>query len=126
MQINISTRHGHLSEATQDRLKAKAERLVRFFERVTFIELTVDLKDQQSPKVDVKLSTEHKHDFVAHSKSDNLLVAADEALQKIEKQLRKYKKQVQERHRNQDGRRYEVPPEEVSEAAEAEAVGDSE
>ena len=126
MQISISTRHGHLSEATQEKLRAKAGKLVRFFERLTSIELIVDLKDQQSPKVDIKLSAEHKHDFVAHGNSDNLLGATDEALQKVEKQLRKYKKQVQQRHRNQEGRRYETVPETESETAGPEAVGDSE
>ncbi len=108
MQINISTRHGHLSEATQEKLRAKANKLVRFFERLTSIEITVDLKEQQAPKVDIKLSAEHKHDFIANGESDNLLGATDKALQKVEKQLRKYKKQVQNRHRNQDGRRYET------------------
>jgi ribosome hibernation promoting factor len=116
VQISISTRHGHLSDATQDKLKAKAGKLVRYFERLTSIELTIDLKDQQSPKVDIKLSAEHKHDFVAHGNADNLLGATDEAVQKVEKQLRKYKKQVQQRHRNQEGRRYEVVPETSPEA----------
>ena len=126
MQISISTRHGHLSEATQEKLKAKAGKLVRFFERLTSIELIVDIKDPQSPQVDIKLSAEHKHDFVAHGESDNLLGATDEALQKVEKQLRKYKKQVQHRHRNKDGRRYEAAQEAGPETAGPETVGDPE
>jgi len=70
VQLSISTRHGHLSEPTQEKLKARADKLNRFFERLTSIELTVDLEDQQKPKVDVKVSAEHKHDFMAHSESD--------------------------------------------------------
>ncbi len=111
MQLSISTRHGHLSEPTQKKLKAKADKLNRFFERLTSIELTVDLKDQQSTKVDVKVSAEHKHDFMAHGESDNLLSAVDDALHKVEQQLRKYKNRVQQRSRNHDARHQDVAAE---------------
>jgi putative sigma-54 modulation protein len=108
VQLNISTRHGHLSESTQGKLKAKAEKLNRFYERLSSIELIIDLSDQQLPAVDVKVSAQHKHDFVAHSEAESLLGAVDDALHKIEQQLRKYKKRVQQRHRNHDVRRQET------------------
>ena len=73
MQVKISTRHGHLSDASQQNITAKAEKLLRIFDRITAIELTIDLKDSNSPRVDAKLSAEHKHDFVAHDQSDNLM-----------------------------------------------------
>ena len=111
MQLSISTRHGHLSEPTQEKLKAKADKLNRFFERLTSIELTIGLDDQHSPKVDVKVSAEHKHDFMAHGESDNLLSAADEALHKIEQQLRKYKNRVQQRSRNHVARHQDIAEE---------------
>ena len=38
MQIQISTRHGHLSDASQERVAEKAEKLLRIFERLTAIE----------------------------------------------------------------------------------------
>ena len=66
MQVKISTRHGHLSEASQQNISAKAEKLLRIFDRITAIEITIDLQDSTNPRVDAKLSAEHKHDFVAH------------------------------------------------------------
>ena len=45
VQVKISTRHGHLSEASQQNISAKAEKLLRIFDRITAIELTIDLKD---------------------------------------------------------------------------------
>lgn len=99
MQVSISVRHGHLSEASQEKLKAKAEKLARFFERLMAIEVIIDLSDEQSPQVDVNVSAEHKHDFVAHMQSESLQAAFDGAVQKLEQQLRKYKQRVQERHR---------------------------
>lgn len=104
MQISVSVRHGHLSEGSQEKLKAKAEKFGRIFERIMAIELVVDLSDEQSPQVGINVSAEHKHDFVAHAQGDSLLSAFDSAQAKIEQQLRKYKEKVQERHRGSSGR----------------------
>ncbi len=109
MQVSISTRHGRLSEATQEKLRGKAEKLARFFDRLMAIEVVVDLTDEQQPKVDVNVSAEHKHDFVAHERGENLLGVMEACVQKIEQQLRKYKERVQERHRNPDVRRADEP-----------------
>ena len=108
MQIQISTRHGQLSEASQKKISAKAEKLLRIFDRLTSIAVVVDLTDEQNPKVDVQVSAEHKHDFVAHDQSDNLMASVDAALDKVEQQLRKYKEKVQERHRSNEPRRREA------------------
>ncbi|MCC7085024.1 MAG: ribosome-associated translation inhibitor RaiA [Pirellulales bacterium] len=110
MQISISVRHGHLSEASQEKLKAKAEKFGRLFERLMAIELVVDLKDEQSPDVGINISAEHKHDFVAHAGAESLLSAFDAAAAKIEQQLRKYKERVVERHRGPGGKHVEVEP----------------
>jgi putative sigma-54 modulation protein len=104
VQISVSVRHGHLSEGSQEKLKAKAEKFGRIFERIMSIELVVDLSDEQSPQVGINVSAEHKHDFVAHAQADSLLSAFDSAQAKIETQLRKYKEKVQERHRGGGGK----------------------
>ena len=108
MQIQISTRHGHLSDASQERVAEKAEKLLRIFERLTAIEVIIDLNDSDAPSVDIKVSAEHKHDFVAHDQSNNLMASIDTAIHKLEQQLRKYKERVQERHRNSDPRQREA------------------
>jgi putative sigma-54 modulation protein len=115
-----------LSEATQAKLRAKAEKLARFFDRLTSIEITVDLKDEQSPQVDVKVSAEHKHDFVAREQADSLMAALDACVQKIEQQLRKYKERVQERHRNPDVRRPAESAEVASLAVDEDDENDAE
>ena len=105
MQVQISTRHGHLSDASQQRITAKAEKLLRIFDRLTAIEIIVDLTDSSAPRVDAKVSAEHKHDFVAHDQSDELMTSVDTVVHRLEQQLRKYKEKVQERHRSPDSRR---------------------
>ena len=96
MQIKISARHGHLSETTQTKISAKLDKMSRVFERLTAIEVTVDLEDRDDPTVDLHVSAEHKHDFVATDKAGDLMASLDGAIHKIEQQLRKYKEKVQE------------------------------
>ena len=100
MQTNVSIRHGHLSETTQEKIVAKTEKLSRIFERLTAIEITVDLDRKDAPQVDLRVSAEHKHNFFATEQSDELMGAVDGAVHKLEQQLRKYKEKIQERHRS--------------------------
>ena len=96
MQVSISVRHGNLSEASQEKIAAKFERMTRIFDRLTAIEVTIDLEHDETPAVDVRVSAEHKHDFVAADRSNSLMGSVDTALHKMEQQLRRYKKKIQE------------------------------
>jgi putative sigma-54 modulation protein len=107
VKIQVSTRHGQLSEASQQKISAKVEKLTRIFDRLTAIDVIVDLTDEAKPKVDLKVAAEHKHDFVAHDQSESLMGSVDMAVQRMEQQLRKYKEKVQERHRSSEPRRAE-------------------
>jgi len=98
VQIKISARHGHLSEPTQQFIREKAEKLTRFFERLTSIEVTVDLKSE-TKAVEILVSAEHKHDFVASERHSDILAAVDMVVEKLEGQLRRYKEKVQDRRR---------------------------
>jgi putative sigma-54 modulation protein len=98
VQIKISARHGHLNEATQTFIRDKAEKLLHFFQRLTMIEVTVDLKEEQK-LVEFKVAAEHKHDFVARERNHDLLAAVDLVLDKLEGQLRRYKEKIQDHRR---------------------------
>lgn len=112
MQIRISTRHGVVSEETRSKITAKVERLTRHFDRLTDVEVTIDLEHRESPSVDLRVSAEHKHDFVATHQSDDLMGSVDQVIHKLEQQLRRYKEKIQTRHRNAaaTGREEEVAP----------------
>lgn len=96
MQFKISTRHGQLSEASREKLQAKLERLPRHFERLTEVELTVDLGNKLETNVELRVNAEHKHDFVATHHDGDLMAAVDGVLDKVDHQIRKYKERVQE------------------------------
>ncbi len=103
MQINISTRHGNLSDATRSKISAKVGRLARYFERLTAIDVTVDLQSSAAPVVEIQVSAEHKHDFVGREQSSDLWRSVNGVVQKLEQQLRKYKERVTS-HGRADGR----------------------
>lgn len=98
MEIKISARHGHLSDATQEFIRKKADKLTHLFQRLTMIEVTVDLKEEEK-RVEFRVDAEHKHDFVAQATNEDILAAVDAVLDKLEAQLRKYKEKIQDRRR---------------------------
>jgi putative sigma-54 modulation protein len=109
VKISISTRHGHISDETQARVQEKLEKLPRYYDQLSAIELTVDLEHRDAPDVDLKVSARHKHDFVAVARSMELLAAVDHVVEKMEQQLRKYKQRVQDRHRGAGHKEVEAP-----------------
>jgi putative sigma-54 modulation protein len=95
VQIKISARHGHLSEATQQFIHEKAEKLLHIFQRLTMIEVLVDFTEDDT-LVEFLVSAEHKHDFVARERNKEVLVAVDLVMHKLEQQVRKYKEKIQD------------------------------
>ena len=57
MQINISTRHGDLSDPAKQKIRDKVEKLGKFIERVSRIDVTVDLEKADVPAVDILVAT---------------------------------------------------------------------
>jgi putative sigma-54 modulation protein len=99
VQIKISVRHGHLKEETQQVIREKAGKLPHLFERLTMIEITVDLSRKEQKFVEFVVQAEHKHDFVGREGHADLLTAVDMALHKVEAQLRRYKEKIQDHRR---------------------------
>lgn len=101
MQVKISVRHGHLGENNQAIIREKALKLLHVFDRLTMIEVTVDLKKSEEDKVRVEfvVQAEHKHDFVAQESHHDVIAAADLALHKLQMQVRRYKEKIQDHRR---------------------------
>lgn len=101
MQVKISARHGHLNESAQQNIEEKASKILHYFERISMIEVTVDLADELNKSVEILVSAEHKHDFVARETATELHAAVDLAIHKIERQITKYKEKIQDHRRDQ-------------------------
>jgi putative sigma-54 modulation protein len=100
VQIRIAARHGHLSEEHQTQLRERAERLLHYFDRITMIEITVDLQEKNYKEVEIKVDAEHKHDFVARDRHEELIAAVDLATDRIKAQIHRYKEKIQDHRRD--------------------------
>jgi len=99
MRISVSAKNGQLSESVQQTIEQKVSKLPRFFDRTTGIDVVVNLKNTDNPKVELVVSAEETDDFYAADSGSNVIVALDSVIQKIETQLRKHKEKLTD-HRN--------------------------
>jgi len=99
VQVEISCRHGEMSDLARDHIAQKSEKLLTFFERVTAITVTVDFEHGKSA-VEILVDAEHKHNFVSHDEADDVISAYDSAFHKMEQQLKKYKEKIQDHRRD--------------------------
>jgi putative sigma-54 modulation protein len=101
VQVKISVRHGQLSDNNQGIIRDKALKLLNVFDRLTMIEVTVDLNKTHDDKcrVEFVVQAEHKHDFVAQESHTDVIAAVDLALHKLQMQLRRYKEKIQDHRR---------------------------
>lgn len=108
MHVNVSARHGHLSSATQEKIIEKVNKLGRFFDRLTAVDVTIDL-EREEPSVEIRASAEHTKDFVAREAAGELFAGLDAVIHKLEQQLRKHKEKIQAGHRQPGRKQLEVP-----------------
>ncbi len=107
MLIEITARHGELSSEQQQYLHDKAEKLLKYFGRLMAIEVKAE-HGKHAWDVEILVSAEHKHDFVARENVLTAEVAMDQCVHKIEQQLRRYKEKVQ--HHKGDVTHGGLPP----------------
>lgn len=99
MQVAIATRHGSISDEVRDYISGKSEKLLTYFERVTAIDVTVDF-DHEKVGVEILVDAEHKHNFVSSAECDSSVAAFDQAMHKMEQQIRKYKEKLTDHRRD--------------------------
>jgi putative sigma-54 modulation protein len=94
VDVNLSTRHGSITEETHDRIIEKAGKLPKYFERVTSIQVTLDVENAQTVQAEIKLTVADREDFVARGTGTNAIAATDSAMQRMERQLVKAKEKL--------------------------------
>ena len=100
MDVKVSCRHGHLSEDHQAQVRERAEKLLTFFDRITFIEVTVDFRKGDGKAVEILAKAEHKHEFVGHGDGPDLVTALGGAVEKAKQQIKHYKERLQDHRRD--------------------------
>lgn len=92
MQINMVARHLVLTPALTDYVRKKVEKCERYFDNVVWVQVILSVeKYRQLAEIILHAG---KTTFRAKEESTDLYAAIDLAMEKIEKQLRKYKEIV--------------------------------
>ncbi len=105
MEICITARHGSISDEAFALIRQKVERLSRFYDRVTMVNVVIDTpcKGESGRRgesgIEMKVIAEHSNDFFATGSGNNILSAAESVVQKLEQQLRRYKERLLKRSR---------------------------
>ena len=96
MHVTISGRHMGVSEPLKEYCADKAERLVRFYNRIQSIEVILDGQACKH-SAEMIVHTEGTDPFVAREEREDVYAAVDVLLDKIEAQLRRHKEKIRNR-----------------------------
>lgn len=105
MRITISGKQMELTDAIKDAVEEKLERLDCYLHPETEVKVTVSAKKARQ-KVEVTIIPISGPIIRAEDVEENLYAAIDVAYDKLNAQLRKYKKRVQDRHQSNESIRF--------------------
>ena len=103
MQLNLTGRHVEITPALRDYLNNTLTRIERHFDNVTDIRcvLTVDkLRHKAEAKINVS-----DHPLFAESIEDDMYAAIDGLIDKLDRQLKKYKEKLSNHHAKEANKR---------------------
>ncbi len=94
--ITVSGRHVHVTEAMKTYASDKVAKLERFGNRIIDVTITMDIQRFQH-KVDIVLKYGHTL-IKSHAATTDMYVSIDQAVDKLEKQLNKYRSRLQDHY----------------------------
>ncbi|GIX03193.1 MAG: hypothetical protein KatS3mg113_0199 [Planctomycetaceae bacterium] len=97
MQLSITSRHGNLRPDDHAYVEEKAQKLLKYFNRLLGIQITFDFS-KETVTAEIHVDAEHKHDFISRESAAEVRAAFDMALHKMEEQLRRYKERIESHH----------------------------
>ncbi len=127
MDINIHGRHLNLSDGLRDMALGKIDAATRFFEGKV-VRVDVEFSEEPNPR---QADTRHQVEITANvaqhlvrveSQSADRAAAFDDAVERFERQLRKLKERLIQRHRTDDHKRLNAEGFEVEETEDTDEV----
>jgi len=119
--VIVTGRHVHVTDGMKQHAVERIARLERVATRIIDVHVTMDIQ-KLNHRVDIQMK--YGHTLIrSHAESTDMYVSIDQAVDKLDKQLKKYKKRIQDHHAK-DVRAIEIPveiyaPEEESVVEEA-------
>ena len=95
MQINVKGKHLEITEAIDSYVRKKAERLVRYFDKVQSIDCVIE-KEPSGYHVEFIVDVEHHDDFIVNYRDADLYAAIDLAIDREARQLSDHKQRTRD------------------------------
>ena len=97
MQITVSGHHVDITEAMQNYVESKMERLERHFDQVTNANVILSVeKMRQKAEATIHI---RGNDVFANAEDENMYAAIDALVDKLDRQLKKHKEKQTDHHR---------------------------
>jgi len=93
MEIQITSRHAKASQDLQDIINAEIGKLEKFYEGITSCRVILD-SESLAKTVEITMHVRGNHEIVGHAEAENIGKAIDEAIEKVERQLKKLNEKV--------------------------------
>jgi putative sigma-54 modulation protein len=103
MSIQITARHTEIDDFTRERIETKADKLKRFFDRINEINIVL-AQEKFLQVVEVVLHCDGVK-VKAQEANEELLTALDRVFEKVERQIKRYKKRLIDTRRRSAPRR---------------------
>lgn len=114
MKLNIKGRNIELTDALRQYIEKRINKFEKFLAELSEAVVTIST-EKFTHKIDVLLKV-NGHLIQAEGKTEDLYSAVDQVVEKLEKQILKYKEKVQNKNKK-DSNKYNVAPAESSEIA---------
>ena len=95
MQISVKGKHLEITEAIDSYVRKKAERLVRYFDKVQSIDCVIE-KEPNGYHVEFIVDVEHHDDFIVNYRDADLYAAIDLAIDREARQLSDHKQRTRD------------------------------
>jgi putative sigma-54 modulation protein len=94
--VTVSSRHMEVSTALKTYAEQKANKLVKYYDRIQEIEVVFDAGKDRT-RVEMIVNAEHKNMFIAHHDQGDAYACIDGCMSKLERQLTEHKDKFRNR-----------------------------
>jgi putative sigma-54 modulation protein len=97
MNTTITCRHGERTKAIDDYVLRKTEKLPRYYDQITSIEVVLD-HQKSSHFIEMIISVDHGEPMVCHADDSDLYAAIDHCTDRAVRQLSDRKSRIRDDH----------------------------
>jgi putative sigma-54 modulation protein len=99
--VVVSARHMEVTPPLKSYAEQKANKLVRYYDRIQEIEVVFDAA-KDAMHVEMIVNAEHRNMFIAHHNDGDAYACVDGCMDKLERQLSDHKKKIRNRKHPED------------------------